>query len=232
MLLILALLPVLLAVGVSLTISPVFITRTMTPAAAPAMLLLAVGAAAWQGTGRLLGIGAALILGASMLAADIQARMAGPMQDWYRTIAWLASRFQPGDQILAYPNEGALPLFYALRDKGFELPIRPIPTAVPSFDVAGGWYPTGSRGVVSLPRDQLRAIAQASETRAVPTIWLLRLGAETYDPGDVFLQELHRDRFIVRSWKDGPIDIIGLRLRTLSGQAPLKLRQAPDRNPR
>jgi uncharacterized membrane protein len=212
-LLVLALLPVVLAAAVSLTIAPVFITRTMTPVAVPAMLLLAAGAAVWTDTRKLLGVGAALILGASMLAADVQARMAGPMQDWYRTIAWLSPRFQPGDQIFAYPNEGALPLHYALRDKGLDYPIRPIPSAVPSFDVAGGWYPTGSRGVVSLPRDQLRAIARAPETEAVPTIWLLRLGAKTYDPGDMFLQELHRDRTIIRSWKDGPIDIIGLRKR-------------------
>lgn len=212
-LLILALLPVVLATAVSLTIAPVFITRTMTPVAAPALLLLAIGAAAWTDIRKLLGVGAALILGTSMLAADVQARMAGPMQDWYRAIAWLSPRFQPGDQLFAYPNEGALPLQFALRDKGLNYPIRPIPTAVPSFDIAGGWYPTGSRGVVSLPREQLREIAQAPETRSVPTIWLLRLGAETYDPGDAFLQELRRSRYIVRSWQDGPIDIIGLRKR-------------------
>ena len=220
MLLILAVLPVMLAVVLSLTITPVFITRTMSPVAAPAMLLLAIGATAWPGTKRIIGVGAALLLGAAMLAADIQARMAGPMQDWYGTVDWLAARFEPGDQIFAYPNEGALPLSYALRDRALLFPIRPIPTAVPSFATDGGWYPTGSRGVVSLPRDRLRAIALARETRAVPTIWLLRLSAETYDPGNVFLQELHRDRYIVRSWRDGPIDIVGLRRRP-----------APARNP-
>lgn len=212
-LLILALVPVVLAAAISLAIAPVFITRTMTPVAVPALLLLAVGAAAWTDTKKLLGVGAAVILGASMLAADVQARMAGPMQDWYRTLNWLKPRFQPGDQIFAYPNEGALPFQYALRDKGLDYPVRPIPSAVPSLGIPGGWHPTGSRGVTSLPRDQLRAIAQAPETKAVPTIWLLRLGAKTYDPGDMFLQELHRDRYIVRSWQDGPIDIIGLRKR-------------------
>ena len=212
-LIILALLPVLLATAISLTITPVFITRTMTPVAAPAMLLLGLGAAGWLGTGRILGLGGALILGAPMLVTDIRARLNGPMQDWYGTLAWLAPRFQPGDQIFAYPNEGALPLGYALRDKGLQFPIRPIPTAVPSFDVAGGWYPTGSRGVVSLPPDQLRAIAQKPEAQRVPTIWLLRLGAKTYDPGDVFLRELHHGRYVVRAWQDGAIDIVGLRKR-------------------
>jgi hypothetical protein len=64
-----------------------------------------------------------------------------------------------------------------------------------------------------LPPDQLRAIAQQSETQRVPTIWLLRLGAKTYDPGDVFLRELRRGRYVVRAWQDGPIDIVGLRKR-------------------
>lgn len=209
-LLILALLPLLLSIGLSLTVAPVFITRTMTPVAVPALLLLAIGAAAWDGAGRWLGWGALLILASNMLAADVRARAYGPMQDWYRTADWLARRFRPGDQVFAYPNEGALPLAYALRDKGLPYPIRAIPAPVPAFADYGGWYPTGSRGVVSLPPARLHAIAAEPATRAVPTIWLLRLGAETYDPGDVFLRALKRDRHPVRRWRDGPIDIIGL----------------------
>jgi mannosyltransferase len=212
MLLILALLPVILAVALSLTIAPVFITRTMTPVAVPCILLLAIGATA-GGRKRALGIGGALILGASMLAADVQARMGGPMQDWYRTVDWLALRFRPGDAIFAYPNEGALPLRYALRDRHLPYPIRAIPTDMPALEVRHGWHPTGTRGVSSLPRAELRAIAQEPATRAIPTIWLLRLGARTYDPGDAFLEELHRGRYIVRRWQDGPIDIVGLRRR-------------------
>ncbi|HWI85810.1 MAG TPA: hypothetical protein VNT42_05730 [Sphingomonas sp.] len=225
-LLTLALLPVILSVAISLTITPVFITRTMTPVVVPAILLLAIGAAAWDGKGRILGLGGASMIGAALFTADLQARLSGPTQNWYPALAWLAPKFQPGDQIFAYPNEGALPLHYALRDKGLAYPIRAIPTAVPTFDVMGGRYPTGSRGVVSLPRAELRAIAEEPATRAVPTIWLLRLGAPTYDPGDAFLQELHRGRYVVRSWDDGPINIIGLRLLS---KAP-KSQPGPVRN--
>jgi len=237
MLLTLALLPPITAILLSLTIAPVFVTRIMTATAVPAILLLGIGASA-PGRYRMLGVGAAVLIGASMLTADVQARMGPPMQDWYRTVDWLAAHFNRGDQIFAYPNEGKLPLHYALRDKGLSYPIRAIPRDVPALEDRQGTHPTGTRGVSSLPRPELHAIAQEPATRKVPTIWLLRLGAKTYDPGDMFLRELHRDRYIVRSWQDGPIDIIGLRLRTLARPVPhprevdLKSQPAPVRNRR
>ena len=47
-----------------------------------------------------------------------------------------------------------------------------------------------------------------------PTIWLLRLGPWAYDKGDVFLEELAVGRVEVGRWKDGAIDIVGLRKRS------------------
>ncbi|WP_294393100.1 hypothetical protein [uncultured Sphingomonas sp.] len=213
MLLVLALLPLASAIGISVWITPVFITRTMTPVAAPAMLLLAIGAVGWSGGWLRIGIAAAVMLGGAMFGAGMQVRQAGPMENWYGTIAWLQRYIRPGDVIFAYPNEGALPLAFALRDKGLAYPIRPIPGPVPSFAGPGAYYPTGSRGVVSLSPARLHAIAQAPDTRAVPTIWLLRLGASGYDPGDVFFNELHRGRYVVRWWKSDAIDLVGLRRR-------------------
>jgi uncharacterized membrane protein len=230
MLLVLTVLPPLIAVVLSMTIAPVFVTRIMTATAVPAILLLAIGANA-PGRYRILAVGAGVLLGAALLGAGIQARMGPPMQNWYPAVDWLAKRFRPGDQIFAYPNEGKLPLRYALRDKGLAYPIRAIPRDVPALEDRHGTHPTGTRGVSSLPQAELHAIAEEPATKAVPTIWLLRLGAKTYDPGDLFLKELHRDRYIVRSWQDGPIDIIGLRLRTLARPA-VRQPQAPARNPR
>lgn len=230
MLLLLALLPPLIAVVLSMTVAPVFVTRIMTATAVPAILLLAVGASA-PGRYRILGLGAGVLLGGSLISAEIQARMGPPMQDWYPSVTWLAQRFRSGDQVFAYPNEGKLPLRYALRDKGLSYPIRAIPRDVPALEDRHGTHPSGTRGVSSLPQAELHAIAEEPATKAVPTIWLLRLGAETYDPGDLFLKELHRDRYIVRSWRDGPIDIVGLRLRTLA-PAAVRQPQVPARSPR
>ena len=224
MLAMLAFVPVVLAIILSLTVAPVFLARALSPVAVPALLLLAVGGAAFADWRRWAALAAVVALCSNMLAVDVQARAAGPIQDWYGTVAWLAQHFRPGDRILAYPNEGALPLRMALHDKGLALPVRAIPGEVPAFDPTG-WHPTGSRGVVSLPRWRLRRIADDPATRGIPTIWLLRLGAATYDKGDVFLHELHRGRYIVRSWQDGPIDIVGLRRLPTPPPAPPRNRR-------
>ena len=215
----LALVPVALSIGLSLLVAPVFIMRTMTAVSVPAVLLLATGAAAQRGLWRWPAVGALLLILSQLIVMDIHARRGGAMQDWYGTVRWLNQRFRPGDMVYAYPNEGALPFNYAVRDLRLRLPSRPVPTAVPSLD-AGGWNPTGSRGVVSLPRDRLHAIARGPEAEAVPTIWLLRLGPWAYDKGDIFLDELSWNRVPVGRWKSGPIDIIGLRRRGLIPPSP------------
>jgi hypothetical protein len=149
------------------------------------------------------------VLIAQLAVIDFGARRRGPREDWYGAVRWLEQRYQPGDVVLAYPNEGALPFERALRDLGLEMSVRPIPTAVPTFD-RGGWNPTGSRGVVSLPPERLSAIAGEPALARVPTVWLLRLGPWDHDKGDVFLGELARRRVIVGRWQSGPIDLVGL----------------------
>jgi uncharacterized membrane protein len=212
MLLCLAILPVALSILLSITVAPVFITRTLTPVAAPWLVLLAIGVAGTRGKAAWLGAGAALMLGANMLAVDLQQRAAPPIQNWYGAIGWLQQRHAPDDLILAYPNEGALPLDRALKDKGLDWRVMPVPGPVPAF-TAGGWHPTGSRGVVSLPKDQLEKIAGSAALGKVKRVWLLRLGASTYDPGDVFLLALHHKRRLTEHYIEGPIDIVGLELR-------------------
>lgn len=211
-LLLLAVLPAALSLIVSMTIAPVFIPRTMTAIAVPSLLLFAAGAAGNRRPLGWLGGGALLVLLSQMAIVDWGARHAPPTQNWYGTADWLAARYRPGDEIWSYPNEGALPLDFALRDKRLTMTDRPIPTPVPSLGQGpGSWNPTGSRGVVSLSRERLRALARSPRTRAIPTIWLHRLGANAYDKGDVLLEELSVGRVRVGRWKSGPIEIIGLR---------------------
>lgn len=211
-LLILAIVPVALSLILSATIAPIFIVRTMTPLAIPALLLMGLGTGWNRGRfGWLVPVAAFAVLVASQVGADIAARE-HPRRDWYRTMAWLKPRFQRGDQVFAYPNEGALPFDRAVRDYGLDMPSRPIPTEIPSLDPPpGSWYVSGSRGVPSLDRAHLRAITGEPATRAVPTIWLLRLGPWAYDKGDVFLEELSKGRVEVGRYRNGAIDIVGLR---------------------
>ena len=207
MLLLLGVVPTALSILVSATVAPVFISRTLTPVAVPTLLLAAIGAVAWARRPGWVGAGAAMILVANLLAVDLQARAGPPMQDWYRTLDWLAQRHRDGDLILAYPNEGALPLERALQDRGLHWRVRPVPATMPAPDEPGGWHPTGSRGVISLPKARLEAIARSPQVARVPRVWLLRLGAPTYDPGDMFLTALRRDRRETAQFVEGPIDI-------------------------
>jgi hypothetical protein len=209
-LLLLAGAPVGLSILLSMRVAPVFIPRTMAATGIPLLLLLATAA----GGGRWLRAPAwaALVFVVMHMAwFDWRNTPGRPQEDWYAVVRWLGPRFHPGDVVYAYPNESALPFDYAARDLKLALPTRPVPTAVPSIGIAGGWYPTGSRGVVSLPRPVLQAIAHSPEAQGAPTIWLLRSGAWTYDKGDVFLDELSRGRTIVGRFRSGPIDLIGLR---------------------
>ena len=205
-LLTLAFMPMLLSLLITLTIAPVFLSRTLAPLSIALVLMVAVGAAAPSLFNR-------AAFGALMLLTTIQIvalQRQPPTENWYGAVAWLKTRVAPGDMIYAYPNEGALPLSYALRDKGIMLPIRSIPGPVPANDPTG-WHPTGSRGVVSLPQYRLEAIAADTQSRKTKTIWLLRLGASTYDKGDGFLKALSRTRQPIGRWQQDPINIIGLR---------------------
>lgn len=212
MLLILGLLPALLSILISATIAPVFIVRTMTPLAVPAIILMGIGTVGLIGPARWASFAAFVWLVAQQADLSIQMRRAPPMQDWYRAIAWIQRQYRPGDVVFAYPNEGALPFDRAVRDLRLDMPSVPIPSAVPTLNPPpGSWYPTGSRGVVSLDKAHLQAIADAPRTRAIPTIWLLRLGPWAYDKGDVLLDDLSEGRTSIGSYEDGPIIIDGLR---------------------
>ena len=218
---VLAFLPLLASLAISFTIAPVFIPRTMAALAIPAMLLLALGVTSAAGGRRVLGWILLVPVRFEMTRADITERRRGPPEDWYRIVDWLGPRFAPGDVVLAYPNEGALPLRFALRDKHLAIPVRPIPTDMPTLDGGpGAWNPTGSRGVFSLPESRLQQIADAPDVRSVPTVWLLRQGPWAYDKGDHFLHALERSRVQVGHVFTFPIDLIGLRRKDLAPLPP------------
>ena len=205
-LLALAFVPMLFSLLITLTIAPVFLSRTLAPLSIALILLVGAGAAAPSLFSR-------AAFGALMLLTTIQMvalQRQPPTENWYGAAAWLKARVAPGDMIYAYPNEGALPFSYALRDKGITLPIRSIPGPVPANDPTG-FHPTGSRGVASLPQYRLETIAADAQSQKIRTIWLLRLGASTYDRGGGFLKALSRTRKPIGRWNQDPIDIIGLR---------------------
>jgi mannosyltransferase len=212
-LLLLAVVPVAVSILVSMAAAPVFLDRTLSPAAVPALLIVATGLA-WPGRWAWLALLPLAVILGSMAEIDRSAAITGPQQDWYRTIDWLAPQVRGGDTVWAYPNDGALPLGYALRDRRQGLPVRPIPAAVPALTSAGN-PAAGVRGVVSLHPGQIAALMAEPETKRPPTIWLLRLNYFIYDPGDPMLHALERDRVVVAHFRRGPIDVTGLRRKDL-----------------
>ena len=200
--------PTLLALALTLMIAPVFLPRTLVASGIPLILMIAGGA----DRGLLVRVTFTMLLGLAFIRV-IQVQQLPPEQDWYGAIRWLSPRLAHRDRVYAYPNEGALPLRYALRDLNRAAAIRQIPSEVPARDPAG-WYPTGSRGVQSLPATRLQEIANDPVSRETPTIWLLRLGPAAYDKQDNFLNILKRNRAEVAHYTDRDIDIVGLRARS------------------
>ncbi len=208
----LTLVPLALATLVSITLAPVLMPRTMTPTVVPMLLLFALGFVLAVGRLRLLALAALFLLAGQMIGEDIRLHRAPSHAYWHGMINWVAPQIRPGDMIFTYPNEAALPIRYAIRDLGYAIPVRPIPTDMPTLDPPpGSWNPTGSRGVFSLTEAELNRIAASPATRAVPTVWLMRMGPEAYDRNDLFLKALKRDRVLIASYKRGPIDMYGLR---------------------
>jgi mannosyltransferase len=215
-LLTMALFPVIVSLAVSATLTPIFLPRTLIAVNLPFVTLLGLGAVSVRR------MGASVYLLLLLLAAQLtfDSKQMPPRENWYGAVAWLKANIRPGDVIYAYPNETALPLHYALRERKIVASIRPIPEAVPSHDPTG-WYPTGSRGVVSLPQYRLDQIASDAQSQAAERIWLVRLSAPKYDKGNGFVRSLLRDRVPIAIWPNrkledeplGVIDIIGLEKR-------------------
>lgn len=203
-LLILAALPVIASIVLTITVSPVFIERTMMACGVPWLLLIAAGAT----DGLVPRVTFVALLGL-LLLWTVRWTALAPDQDWYGATRWLMPRMAKGDVIYAYPNEGALPFHYALRDLGQTATVREIPSPIPARD-KGGWYPTGSRGVQSLHPWRIEQIAADPISRRTKTIWLLRLNQNYYDPGDNFLNVMMRGRKVVGHYRLRGIDIVGL----------------------
>jgi mannosyltransferase len=203
-LLVAALIPTVFAFLLSLLIAPVYLPRTLVASAIPLIFLIAAGLDRNRIT-----VLVFMMLVMLMGIQSTQITQAGPQEDWYKAVAWLEQRIKPGDQIYAYPNEGALPLRYAMRDRNVSMPVRSIPSEIPARDPQG-WYPTGSRGVQSLPANRLKEIATDPLSRETPTIWLLRLKPTLHDDNEIFVRILSETRKRSDQFSDNDINIIGL----------------------
>jgi len=206
-LLVLAVLPTILSIVASMLIGPVFLDRTLSPVAVPALLICVIPFAAAGAWRWIAGVLLAVIL-IPAIGEDVAAARSGPHQDWYGAIAWLQPRIGRGDTIWAYPNDGALPLDYALGDKHLAMPVRQIPGPMPALGYRG-YHPTGTRGVIALYPDDIARLARSQAEKAPARIWLLSLSGELYDPARNMVRDLSFHRPVIAHYRSGRIELIG-----------------------
>jgi mannosyltransferase len=194
----LAALPVAGALIATLSIAPVFIPRTLSPAAIPALVLMAVGASYLAGQRLLLAKSLPAIFALALAITALPLATRQREQDWYDVYAKMQPLIRPGDVILAYPNESALPLRYAARDRGRSIAIRALPVEVPAPPNSGP-HPTGTRGVVAVDAPYMRATTKTLSS--VPTIWLVQINPRLFDAEDRFGSILSQSRTLRVDWK-------------------------------
>ena len=209
--------PFVIEVLLSWLVTPVLLFRTLAPVIMPVALAIGIltvsaGRTSWQARGSL--AAATLLLATSVM---LHPKMID--ENWAAIAEWIDHRKQPGDEIWAYPNDVALPLNFALTDKGLSSTARPVPTRFPALNHKG-IRPTGAPGVVSASASELRSLAESSMTRNVKTIWLVRQAERYYDPNDEILAALSRGRHLTTSIRMGTISVYGYTDRRLPLTAP------------
>ncbi len=199
-LLVAAFFPAMAAIIASVTLSPVFIPRALSAVTIPALALAAIGAQALFKSASPIARSLPLVFALALAVSASVLVSRQREQDWYVTLDHLTAAIKPGDVILAYPNESALPLRYAARDKGQTLTIRALPVEVPAPPESGP-HPTGTRGVVSISKDAMRTIASEPGVAAAPTLWLVQINGQMFDPADDFGRILSEGRAVRADWK-------------------------------
>lgn len=206
---ILAFLPLAGSLIATITIAPVFLPRTLSPASIPALIILSVGAVRICRSGKLIIRTLPAIFAEIQILGALQYPTHQRSQDWYSIHDAMTRLVKPSDVILAYPNESALPLRFAARDRGSELKIRGIPEEVP-VQTAIGTHPTGTRGVVSISEHKMPAFA--SSYSQIGTIWLVQINPQLFDQHDHFGRTLSQGRDIIVDWKTDDTRVRAYRL--------------------
>jgi mannosyltransferase len=186
-----AILPVAIATLLSITVSPVLLPRTLIGCAVPVMIFVAAGF--WYRPVWSLLVWRALaiaFLAISLIASYAIAGHRRP-QDWFEPARYLLANARPGDVILAYPNETALPLSRATKDLGRAIPMRSIPTDVPA-PRGSGIARAGTSGTVAIPVEAMDRIVAGLTVPPGQTVYVGQLNLQIYDPQRDFQKALER----------------------------------------
>jgi len=169
---IILLLPALLMGGYSYFVKPVFVARLFVWMGPLLMLVLALGVFALP---VMLHMPAAAIM-LALSAFSTYTYYGRPTENWRQVLAAVESRMQPGDLVLALPNEIQLPIAYYGRGRLASSAVY-LPAAFPALGMARTYV--GNLGAPAINRADVARVE--SLLRQHRRVWLIERRADLYD---------------------------------------------------
>jgi hypothetical protein len=172
-------LPVLAIAAYSLLVKPLFLARLFEWLAPLTMALAALGIAALRPAWRLPALAVVLVLS----ALSVRTFYVSDSENWREVLTQLQREAQPGDLVLAFPNEVQMPVAYYMK-RGPAVTYLPAP--FPAVGLARTY--TGNAGAPTLaPEDaaRLRSLLWGRHR-----VWLIERRADLYDPDGLVKKEL------------------------------------------
>jgi len=174
-----AVVPALLEIILSMTVSPVFLGRTLAPAAVPIVLLasLPIGLS----SRKLLPVTATACIAIGLLISSWQLVSRAPEERWGELGEALAKRLAPTDEVWLLPNELVLPLQLASPELSKRTRTQPLPFGFPA-KFQDGPHPSGTAAVVALTPESARKLVKDARRRGVESVWVVSRFAWLFDP--------------------------------------------------
>jgi hypothetical protein len=194
LLLLLALGPILLVLGVSLTGPNIFVHRALIGSSLPFYMLVAVGLASVPARAmRIAAVGGTLAL---FLNSSITHSVGRYREPWREIAAYVAKRSAPGDLILVMPNEAAVPFQTYHEPLADDAPVLVVPAPYPAVGMAAP-YPAGVAGVPGVTTYIAAAAARAADRSPNGSVFLVSRNRILFDPEDQLGAALAANRPLV-----------------------------------
>jgi len=203
-LLICAAIPALLELLLSLTVSPVFLGRTLVPGAVAIALLASLPAAIAPRP--LVPHAVTAIVSLGMIAACWQMVSRAPEERWRDVGRAIAEKLAPGDEVWLLPNELVLPFQLANPELASRTEVRPLPHGFPARP-GDGPHPSGTAAVVAMTEDTAQRLVADARQRGVHRVWVVSRFAWLFDPHSTLDSALGAQARIERSERFAPLVI-------------------------
>ena len=172
-------LPISALAGYSYVVKPVFLSRLFLWLGPLGMILTALGVVVLPSRWRLPATVVVLALSAHAVLGFYRSHT----EDWRGMLAQVARDSQPGDVVLAFPNEVQMPVTYYMKTGPA---VAYLPGPFPALHLPRTY--TGNSGAPNIaPEDVARIRAL---TAGHPRVWLIERLANLYDPEGIVMKEL------------------------------------------